>query len=80
MFKKTLIISDNLSLCKGFLEIIKRKKISNCLFTFSISPFSNKEDFNVLTGDGVKVFDLKNHEHIDFIKSNYDLIFSIHCK
>jgi len=80
MYKNVLIITDNLYLFKGFLEIIEKKKISNCLFTFSISPFSNKELFNVLIVDGIKVFDLKNQEDIDFIKSNYDLIFSIHCK
>lgn len=80
MYKDVLVISDNLSLCKRFIEIIERKKISNCLFTFSISPFSNKEDFNILNGESIKVFDLKSHEHIEFIKSNYDLVFSIHCK
>jgi methionyl-tRNA formyltransferase len=26
------------------------------------------------------VFDLKNQKHIDFIKNNYDLVISIHCK
>lgn len=80
MYKNVLIISDNLYLCKRFLDIIERKKMSNCLFTFSISPFSNKVDFYDLISDGIKVFDLKNQKHIDFIKSNYDLIFSIHCK
>lgn len=80
MYKKALIISDNLTLCKGFLQIIEKKKISNCLFTFSISPFSKEQDFKVLNGHGVKVLDLKNYEHIEFIKSNYDLVFSLHCK
>ncbi|MFV8342089.1 dTDP-4-amino-4,6-dideoxyglucose formyltransferase [Flavobacterium sp. XS2P39] len=79
MYKDVLIISDNFYLCKGFLEIIERKKIPNCFFTFSISSFSNKEDFNVLNHD-IKVFDLKKQKHIDYIKNNYDLIFSIHCK
>ena len=79
MYKNVLIISDNLYLCNRFLEIIERKKIPNCLFTFSISPFSNKEDFKILDAD-IKVFDLKDQKHIDVIKNNYDLIFSIHCK
>lgn len=79
MYKNVLIISDNLYLCRRFLDIIERKKIPNCLFNFSISPFSNKEDFNILNAD-IKVFDLKDQKHINFIKSNYDLIFSIHCK
>lgn len=79
MYKDALVISDNLSLCKGFLEIIGRKGITSCFFTFSISPFSNKEDFKILNTD-IKVFDLKDQKHVDFIKSNYDLIFSIHCK
>lgn len=80
MYKNALIISDNLYLCKRIIEIIQRKKISNCFFTFSISPFSKKDDFNGLMVDEINVFDLKNMEHISFIKSNFDLIFSIHCK
>jgi len=79
MYKDVLVISDNLSLCKAFIELIDRKKITNCFFTFSISPFSNIEDFKTLNTD-IKVFDLKNQIHIDFIKSNYDLIISTHCK
>ena len=80
MYRNVLVISDNSYLCKKFLEIIERKKISNCFFTFSISPFSDKENFNFLIDDCIKVFDLKNQKDTDFIKNNYDLIFSIHCK
>lgn len=80
MYRNALIISDNLYLSEKFLEIIARKKISDCLFTFSISPFSRKMDFDVLIGRSIKVFNLENQEHINFIKNNYDLIFSIHCK
>ncbi|NCQ58819.1 MAG: dTDP-4-amino-4,6-dideoxyglucose formyltransferase [Flavobacteriales bacterium] len=79
MFKNALIISDNLYLSRKFSEIIDNKKITNCSFTFSISPFTKKDDFKILKRN-IKVFDLKKQENIDFIKSNYDLVFSIHCK
>jgi len=79
MFKNVLIISDNSILSKKVFEIIENKQIADSFFTFSISPYSNKDDFNILNTE-IKIFDLKNQEHLDFIKSNYDLILSIHCK
>ena len=80
MYKNVLIISDNFYLSKKFLEIIEEKKIPSCHFTFSISPFSKKEEFIISNSIDVKVFDLKKVEDINIIKNNYDLIFSIHCK
>lgn len=80
MYKNALIISDNSYLCEKFLGIIKKKKIKSCRFTFSISPFSYKADFRFVNHDELKVFNLKKQNDIDFIKNNYDLIFSIHCK
>ena len=80
MYKNVLVISDNFYLSKGFLEIVERKKMENCLFSFSISPFSKVEDFKDLKGCCVKVLDLKKEKDVNFIKGNYDLIISIHCK
>lgn len=79
MYENVLIISDNIYLSKNFFEIIERKKELNCVFTFSISPYSKKQDFDYLN-ESVKIFDLKDQKDIEFIKSNYDLVFSIHCK
>lgn len=79
MYKNILVISDNLYLTGKFIEIIKDKKFDNCTFTFSISPFSNKENFLSLCSE-IKIFDLKNTEDIICIKEGYDLVFSIHCK
>lgn len=80
MFKDILIISDNLFLCRKFNALIKKKNFPNVNFTFSISPFTKKESFNVDDTIDVKVFNLKNQEDIEMILSNFDLIISIHCK
>jgi methionyl-tRNA formyltransferase len=80
MFKNVLIISDNLPLCQQFYSIIEKKKISTSQFTFSTSPFTDKESFIVSDTVAVAVFNLKNQNDVDDIIANYDLIFSIHCK
>lgn len=80
MKKRVLIISDNYFLSQKFHEIIKKKQLNNCEFTFSISPFSDKKKFNNLKVDKLKVFDLKSLKDVQLIRNNYDLVFSIHCK
>lgn len=80
MIKNILIFSDNAYLCKKIFEIIERKKISDCFFSFSISPFSKKEDFKISDSIDIQVLDVKNQLDIDFIVNNYELVFSIHCK
>jgi dTDP-4-amino-4,6-dideoxyglucose formyltransferase len=80
MFKNVLIISDNLPLCRQFYSIIGKKKISEAKFTFSTSPFTDKDSFVVSDNVGVRVFNLKDQNAIDEIIATYDLVFSIHCK
>ncbi|MCF6132679.1 dTDP-4-amino-4,6-dideoxyglucose formyltransferase [Flavobacterium wongokense] len=80
MFKNALIISDNLPLCQQFFSLIEKKKISTTKFTFSTSPFTNKDSFMVSDKVEVKVYNLKDQNAIDEIIANYDLVFSIHCK
>lgn len=80
MFKNALIISDNLSLCKQFHSIIEKKGISATKFTFSTSPFTDKETFIVSDTIAVRVFNLKDQNAINEITETYDLVFSIHCK
>jgi len=79
MFKHVLIISDNNDLAKKFFQIIKKKDIQDCDFSLSISPFSNLEDFHFFD-KSVMVYDLKKQSDIEIIKTNFDLVFSIHCK
>ena len=79
-YKKILVISDNSFLCERFLEIIEKKSMPNCIFSFAISPFSNLIDFKIADKIDFAILDLKLVDDISFIKSNYDLIFSIHCK
>ena len=80
MFKNILIISDNPYLSKKFFEIIGKKKLTDCNFSLSISPFSNQNDFETSCASAVQTFDLRDQPTIDFIKQHYDLVFSIHCK
>lgn len=80
MFQNALIISDNLPLCQQFHSLIEKKGISATKFTFSTSPFTNKETFLVSDTEPVKVFNLKVQIDIDEIIANYDVVFSIHCK
>lgn len=79
-YKKILVISDNSFLCKRFSEMIEKKSLPNCMFSFSISPFSNIKDFKTADKRDFAILDLKKNDDISFIKSNFDLIFSIHCK
>lgn len=80
MFKNALIISDNLPLCKQFHSLIEKKGISGTNFTFSTSPFTDKDSFIVSDKIETKVFNLKDQTAIDEITANFDLVFSIHCK
>ena len=80
MYKNVLIISDNSFLSEKFFDIIEKKKITECNFSFAVSPFSKKNNFKFIKSNKIKVFDLRDQKDIDFIKLNYDLIFSIHCK
>jgi len=80
MFKNVLVISDNANLCHKFAEVISNKPLQDFNFSFSISPYSNKKDFQTVNNSEIKLFDLKNSKDVDHIKSTYDLVFSIHCK
>ncbi|WP_035086059.1 dTDP-4-amino-4,6-dideoxyglucose formyltransferase [Aquimarina latercula] len=77
MYNKALVISDNPHMAISFKEISDELDLPVSL-SFSISPFSNPDDFQQL--DEIMVFDLKKHEDVDTIMSTFDLVFSIHCK
>lgn len=77
MFEKVLIISDNAYLCKKFKKVIEDLSITNSSFKFATSPFSNINDFEDIN---ISVYNLKNDDHIQEITSNFNLVFSLHCK
>ncbi|WP_295231674.1 dTDP-4-amino-4,6-dideoxyglucose formyltransferase [uncultured Chryseobacterium sp.] len=77
--KKILIISDNLQLCKSVRKI-SLSYLNNFAFSYSISPFSDKQKFDMYLEESTIVFDLKKQEDIRKIIDSYDLVISIHCK
>ncbi|APS39305.1 dTDP-4-amino-4,6-dideoxyglucose formyltransferase [Salegentibacter sp. T436] len=79
MFKEILIISDNFYLSQKFEEILNSIDYEGNYF-FGISPFSNLDDFNELKTSNLRTLNLKSSQDIDYIKSKFDLIFSLHCK
>ena len=80
MYRNILIISDNPGLAGEFEIIIKDKKFDRSTFTFGISPFSSKSDFEHVLTSEIEVFDLKDPKHVEFITTTFDLVFSVHCK
>lgn len=79
MKKKILIISDNIYLCRELKELFFKYKKEND-FIFSISPYSNLEDFNNKLNEKVLVFNLKEEIDIKSIIMNFNMVLSIHCK
>ena len=79
MYKKILVISDNVLLCKEF-DLLLEEVDREIEVTFSISPFSSLKDFELNLKSLVKIYNLKEENVLDELISNYDLIFSIHCK
>ncbi|MBT0607936.1 dTDP-4-amino-4,6-dideoxyglucose formyltransferase [Aequorivita echinoideorum] len=79
MFKNILFISDNPVICKRVVAIIRDSKYSHFKFNFGISPFSNRDDFEI-DFFSINIYDLREEKVIDNIISKYDLIISLHCK
>ncbi|WP_162238717.1 dTDP-4-amino-4,6-dideoxyglucose formyltransferase [Pedobacter sp. Leaf194] len=77
--KKVLIISDNLQLCLRTLPIFEEYS-HEFEFDYSISPFSDKKQFNEKLLGAVKVFDLRLEADVNLIIKHYSLVISIHCK
>lgn len=80
MFKKILVISDNLNLCKEFEKIIFDQNLNNLDWSFSVSPYSNRTKFDESLRYPVFTIDLKQESEVEELCKTYDLIFSIHCK
>ena len=80
MFKKILIISDNLFLCQRFNDIIKSGDFPQQEWVFAVSPFSDAGTFEKELNAAIEVYDLRDAITVQSLVKNYDLIFSIHCK
>jgi len=80
MYKKILIISDNLSLCKRFNTLLSDRRKSSVQWTFGVSPFSEADTFREAMNADVQVFDLRDEATIQKILKEFELVFSIHCK
>lgn len=80
MYKEILVISDNVRLAGEFEKLAQKKGFPGCIFTFAISPFSSKAEFDGVLNSEVQVYDLKNQSDIESIIEQNDLVFSIHCK
>lgn len=79
-YKNILIISDNFFLCKEFIAIFKKKFKETISVNLAISPSSIYDDFKDIANSELRIFNMKNTNHIKMIISKYDLVFSIHCK
>lgn len=81
-FNKVAIITDNPYLAKEFYEILKAKGVIDVLQKVAVfcSPKSNSADF--LTDEAVFVdtINLKKTTDVDRLTTNFELVFSIHCK
>ncbi|AZA59064.1 dTDP-4-amino-4,6-dideoxyglucose formyltransferase [Chryseobacterium shandongense] len=80
MFNNILVISDNAYLCRKLENILTEKLSPEQRVNFSISPFSDINDFNESIKSEVMILDLKKEIDINFIIEHYDLVLSIHCK
>lgn len=80
MYKKILVISDNINLCVSFKNLISQFQTESLNVNFAISPFSNIEDFEGILNGKVEKIDLKDTNQVEKIILSYDLVFSLHCK
>lgn len=80
MYKKVLIMTDNLILSQRFNSIMVGLNLKAVKWSFALSPHSNLEEFEELLGQNCIVYNLKKEDHIDEIIRKNDLVFSLHCK
>jgi len=81
-FKKILIISDNVFLCKQLSNILDETIENNAFdstYKFACSIYSNHKEFEETLNSPILVLDLKVEKNVLSL-AEYDLILSIHCK
>lgn len=80
MFRNILVISDNAILCRKLEHILTENREKEQQITFSVSPFSEINDFKKFIVSEILVLDLKNENDVQYIIDQYDLVLSVHCK
>lgn len=81
MYKKNLIISDNLEMATFFFDFVKSdEQYSVFDFDLSVSPYSNVKLFKEKIEKNVLSYNLKIENDVNDIIHNYDLVISIHSK
>jgi methionyl-tRNA formyltransferase len=79
MYKRILIITDNLPLANRFNELLQNHAY-NAEWAFAVSPFSDVNLFQNQLNQVVFSYDLRVDTIVDQLIAEFDLIFSIHCK
>lgn len=77
-FKRILVLSDNSHLCNQFIEVCNTRKIPLSLFDFAHSPVSSFKVELLPPDKSMRALDIKAES--EEVSTNYDLVFSIHCK
>ena len=80
MYKRILVISDNIFMCSNFKQIFEELSLPSVTVSYGISPFSNRNIFEKDLKLTVFEYDLRSNQQVDEIIDKFDLVFSIHCK
>ncbi len=78
MYKRALVLTDNIVQYERFRELINNPIYKDVQFTFKHSPTSL--DFSLHKDFVGQNHSLKVKCNIPYITSNFDILFSIHCK
>lgn len=76
-FKNTLVISDNVSQFKKFIDLLHRRNLDISSFTFHCSI--GNESFKQLANELPSVTPIDLNQATIYILNTYDLILSLHC-
>ncbi|MCC5916635.1 MAG: dTDP-4-amino-4,6-dideoxyglucose formyltransferase [Cryomorphaceae bacterium] len=76
--KRSLILSDNQSICSKIFEVNKELNICE-YFDYGTSIYSDLAQFTFSNSE-IRSFNLKENDSVNFISKNYDLVFSVHYK
>lgn len=79
-YKNVLIITDNLAISLMIADFIKQQHFNDVNWVFGISPYSNIRKFDSKLDFPVNEYDLRIDDCIKSILSQFDLVFSLHCK
>ena len=77
-YSKVLIVSDNNVLCKAFFDVCKSQNIPLEFFDVGYSP--KNSNFKPDIPKNIRLSEINIKNSWKTLKSNYDLIFSMHCK